>query len=149
MVPNGACPRCGADVPAEANFCPTCGLGQSNVATDRTERHVALSLAGGVPMLVVTSGASAGSRYAIVDAVTSIGRHPDSGVFLDDVSVSRRHAEIRSVDGGPTIADVGSLNGTYVNGERIEGEVSLVEGDQVQVGKFKLVYVVGGHGGDA
>lgn len=146
------CPRCGADVTSDANFCPTCGLElPSSPVSALTEQHpvVGVGAEDEVPMLVVTRGATAGSRYAAAGPTTSIGRHPDSGVFLDDVSVSRRHAELRRSGGALSIVDNGSLNGTYVNGQRIEAEVSLVEGDQIQVGKFKLVFVVGGHGGDA
>lgn len=152
MTDSIECPRCGAVAAADANFCPTCGLElPSSPVTATTEQHPAVTVGADedVPMLVVTRGATAGSRYAAVGPTTSIGRHPDSGVFLDDVSVSRRHAELRRSGTGVTIVDSGSLNGTYVNGQRIEAEVSLVEGDQLQVGKFKLVFVVGGHGGDA
>ena len=76
--------------------------------------------------------------------MTRAGRHPESEIFLDDVTVSRRHAEFeRKADGGFEIRDDGSLNGTYVNRERIE-EQRLAGGDEVQIGKFKLVYLVGG-----
>jgi pSer/pThr/pTyr-binding forkhead associated (FHA) protein len=79
--------------------------------------------------------------------VTTIGRHPDSSVFLDDVTVSRRHAEIRLSGSEHELRDAGSLNGTYVNGKRVD-TVVLAEGDQVQIGKFKLVFVLGVPGGD-
>jgi pSer/pThr/pTyr-binding forkhead associated (FHA) protein len=71
-----------------------------------------------------------------------IGRHPDSDIFLDDVTVSRKHAEIRRGDDGFGLHDVGSLNGTYVNRERVE-EAPLASGDEIQVGKFKLVFLAG------
>lgn len=150
-MPSGTCPRCGSDVAADANFCPTCGHELSAVAGDRTERHAAVvaDVGDDVVVLVVTRGASAGSRYALTGEVVSVGRHPQSEVFLDDVSVSRHHAEIRRVGADHAIRDVGSLNGTYVNGHRIEAEVSLVEGDQLQIGKFKLVVVMGSRGADA
>ena len=77
--------------------------------------------------------------------VTQAGRHPESDIFLDDITVSRRHVEITPTeDGAFIIRDVGSLNGTYVNRERIE-EVTLAPGDEVQIGKFKLVYLVAGN----
>lgn len=99
-------------------------------------------------MMVVVRGQNAGSRYAMSGPVTTIGRHPDSDVFLDDVTVSRRHAEVRrTADGGLELVDVGSLNGSYVNGRRVERE-TLAEGDQLQVGKYRLVVVVGAGGGD-
>ena len=75
--------------------------------------------------------------------VTTIGRHPDSDVFLNDITVSRRHVEVERSGDGYRIRDVGSLNGTYVNRELIESERPLVNGDEVQVGRFKLVFVVG------
>jgi len=98
--------------------------------------------------LVVTRGPLAGSRYVVGGPWTTIGRHPESGVFLDDVSVSRRHAEVSETEHGLVITDTGSLNGTYINGERIAESVALVEGDQLQIGKFKLVVVNGARHGD-
>jgi pSer/pThr/pTyr-binding forkhead associated (FHA) protein len=94
--------------------------------------------AGGI--LVVKRGPNAGSRYPLVGDVTRAGRHPESDIFLDDITVSRRHAEFIRRDGEYSVRDVGSLNGTYVNRERIE-EVQLSSGDEVQIGKFKLVYL--------
>ena len=148
MPDEQACPQCGQLNPAESNFCSVCGTALP--AEDHTETHTSLSplLDGEAPLLVVVRGANAGSRFALVGDVTTIGRHPDSDVFLDDVTVSRRHAEIRRTpQGGFEVADAGSLNGTYVDGERIE-IAELVEGSQLQVGKFRLVVVVGGAGGD-
>ena len=104
--------------------------------------------AGEVGQLVVTRGATAGRPLRPGRrASTSIGRHPDSDIFLDDVTVSRRHAEVRrGPDGQYVLSDVGSLNGTYLDGDRIE-EAALREGAQVQVGKFRLVFVIGTLGG--
>ena len=79
-------------------------------------------------------------RFDLVTDVTRAGRHPESDIFLDDITVSRRHAEFMKSHGGYTVRDVGSLNGTYVNRERIE-EAVLSSGDEVQIGKFKLVYL--------
>jgi pSer/pThr/pTyr-binding forkhead associated (FHA) protein len=93
----------------------------------------------GGPLLVVQRGPSAGSRFLLDTEVVSAGRHPDSEIFLDDVTVSRRHAEFRRVPDGYVVADVGSLNGTYVNRDRID-EVALQGGDEVQIGKYRLVY---------
>ena len=93
----------------------------------------------GSALLVVQRGPSAGSRFLLDTPVVSAGRHPDSEIFLDDVTVSRRHAEFRRTDDGYTVADVGSLNGTYVNRDRID-EVALQGGDEVQIGKYRLVY---------
>jgi pSer/pThr/pTyr-binding forkhead associated (FHA) protein len=93
----------------------------------------------GSALLVVQRGPSAGSRFLLDTDVVSAGRHPDSEIFLDDVTVSRRHAEFRRGSDGYTVADVGSLNGTYVNRDRID-EVALQGGDEVQIGKYRLVY---------
>ena len=93
--------------------------------------------------LVVASGHQAGTRYAITSEWIAVGRHPDSDVFLDDITVSRRHVELSTNNTGHVIRDVGSLNGTYLNGERLEdSEVSLTNGDELQIGKFKLLYLV-------
>jgi hypothetical protein len=97
------------------------------------------ALPAGSALLVVQRGPSAGSRFLLDTDVVSAGRHPDSEIFLDDVTVSRRHAEFRRGPDGYTVADVGSLNGTYVNRDRID-EVALQGGDEVQIGKYRLVY---------
>ena len=98
----------------------------------------------GLPMdsalLLVKRGPNAGSRFVLNQAVTSAGRHPISDIFLDDVTVSRRHAEFRWQNDELHIIDVGSLNGTYVNHEPVETAL-LVNGDEVQIGKFRLVFV--------
>lgn len=102
-------------------------------------------LADGTALLVVKRGPNAGSRYLLKAEVVTAGRHPDSDIFLDDVSVSRRHAEFRRVEGGFEVVDVGSLNGTYVNRETIDSSV-LSGGDEIQIGKFRLVYLTGQQG---
>ena len=93
-------------------------------------------------LFVVNQGAKAGARYALDTDVVSLGRDPDSDIFLDDVTVSRRHAEVQRDGARYSIRDVGSLNGTYVNRQLVEHD-ELNEGDEVQVGKFKLVFVHG------
>ena len=93
-------------------------------------------------LLVVQRGPNAGSRFLLDTDVTSAGRAPDSDIFLDDVTVSRRHAEFTRAAQGYLVRDVGSLNGTYVNRERIE-EVLLADGDEVQIGKYRLVFLTG------
>jgi hypothetical protein len=97
------------------------------------------ALPAGSALLVVQRGPSAGSRFLLDTDVVSAGRHPESEIFLDDVTVSRRHAEFRRGPEGYRVADVGSLNGTYVNRDRID-EVTLQGGDEVQIGKYRLVY---------
>ena len=89
---------------------------------------------------MVKRGPNAGSRFLLDQDVTTAGRHPDSDIFLDDVTVSRRHAEFRREGSGYAVHDVGSLNGTYVNRERVDA-APLSGGDEVQIGKFRLVYL--------
>ena len=92
-------------------------------------------------MLVVKRGPNAGSRFPLHQAVTSAGRDPRSDIFLDDVTVSRRHAEFRSERGELQVADISSLNGTYVNGQPIDSAV-LTNGDEIQMGKFRLALLI-------
>jgi len=98
----------------------------------------------GLPMdsalLVVKRGPNAGSRFLLDQPVTTAGRHPVSDIFLDDVTVSRRHAEFRWHNDELRIVDVGSLNGTYVNREPVQTAL-LVNGDDIQIGKFRLVFL--------
>lgn len=93
----------------------------------------------GSALLVVLRGPNAGARFLLDTERLSAGRHPDSDLFLDDVTVSRRHAEFRRSEGGYSVVDVGSLNGTYVNRDRVD-ETQLTNGDEVQIGKYRLVY---------
>ncbi|MFD3976449.1 FHA domain-containing protein [Streptomyces cyaneofuscatus] len=98
------------------------------------------ALPGGSALLVVRRGPNSGSRFLLDSDLTTAGRHPQSDIFLDDVTVSRRHVEFRrGPDGSFTVGDVGSLNGTYVNRERIDS-VLLSNGDEVQIGKYRLVF---------
>jgi pSer/pThr/pTyr-binding forkhead associated (FHA) protein len=100
------------------------------------------ALPSGSALLVVKRGPNAGSRFLLDRDTTSAGRHPDSDIFLDDVTVSRRHAEFRREGGEFVVIDVGSLNGTYVNREPVDQAV-LANGDEVQIGKFRLVFLNG------
>jgi pSer/pThr/pTyr-binding forkhead associated (FHA) protein len=93
----------------------------------------------GSALLVVTRGPNAGSQFLLDQACTSAGRHPDSDIFLDDVTVSRRHAEFRAEHDAIHVVDTGSLNGTYLNREPVDSAV-LTNGDEVQIGKFRLVF---------
>lgn len=103
-------------------------------------------LPAGSALLVVKRGPNAGSRFLLDQPTTSAGRHPDSDIFLDDVTVSRRHAEFRQEEGDFQVVDVGSLNGTYVNREPVDSAV-LANGDEVQIGKFRLVFLTGPRSG--
>jgi len=104
------------------------------------------ALPGGSALLVVKRGPNAGSRFLLDQDTTSAGRHPESDIFLDDVTVSRRHAEFRREGGEFVVVDVGSLNGTYVNREPVDTAV-LANGDEVQIGKFRLVFLTGPRSG--
>jgi pSer/pThr/pTyr-binding forkhead associated (FHA) protein len=94
-------------------------------------------------MLIVRRGPSEGTSFVLEGELTTIGRSDESDLLLDDVTVSRRHAEVTRTDEGWRLRDVGSLNGTYVNRERIDS-VLLAGGDEVQIGKYRFVFLVGG-----
>ena len=89
---------------------------------------------------VVTDGPIAGSKYILQQGKSSLGRHPESSIFFDDITVSRRHAEVTLSNGIARVSDVGSLNGTYLNRRQIDESEQMVPGDVLQIGKFKLVY---------
>jgi hypothetical protein len=112
------------------------GLGQA-------DREALAALPAGSALLVVRRGPNAGSRFLLDSDVTTVGRSPDSDIFLDDVTVSRRHAEFVRSAQGFLVRDVGSLNGTYVDRNLIQ-EALLRDGDEVQVGKYRLVFHDGG-----
>jgi pSer/pThr/pTyr-binding forkhead associated (FHA) protein len=97
----------------------------------------------GNAMLLVQRGPDAGSRFLLDQDVVSAGRHPSSDIFLDDISVSRRHATFSRRGSGYVVTDLGSLNGTYVNRDRIDGDIPLAGGDEVQLGKYRLIYFPG------
>jgi hypothetical protein len=125
----------------------TLHMGSIDEALEGTETEVvpgrvAGSLPPGMALLVVRRGPNAGARFLLDHDVTTSGRHPDSDIFLDDVTVSRRHAEFHRGSSTFTVRDVGSLNGTYVNRERVESAM-LSNGDEVQIGKFRLVFIAG------
>ncbi|MDQ3619573.1 MAG: zinc-ribbon and FHA domain-containing protein [Actinomycetota bacterium] len=153
------CNNCGHRNPEGSNFCSSCGTplaeseGQDTTITFmpgeleadlEEEVHVSPEeLEGGRGVLIVKRGPNAGSKFFLDTDTTGVGRHPESDIFLDDITVSRRHAEIRRGRDGFSLHDVGSLNGTYVNRERVEG-AELRSGDEIQIGKFKLVFLSGG-----
>ena len=165
-MPSVFCTSCGEANPDGARYCSRCGtplmrragervadttstisIGGSDLDVDQFDEADAdaaavAALPPGTALLAVRRGPNAGSRFLLDSDLTLVGRHPDSDIFLDDVTVSRRHAEFYREGGRFTVRDVGSLNGTYVNRERIE-EASLNPGDEVQVGKFRLVFLLG------
>lgn len=160
------CNQCGHSNTDDARFCSNCGAALKGSGTaapsetstitiggavetgEPTEKAEGLSAADqaavdalppGSALLVVRRGPNSGSRFLLDSDTTTAGRHPSSDIFLDDVTVSRRHAEFVRSEDGFRVRDVGSLNGTYVNRERID-EAVLAGGDEVQVGKYRLVF---------
>ena len=105
----------------------------------RDEQATVDALNPGTALLIVLRGPNTGARFLLDDAEVTTGRGPDSDIFLDDVTVSRKHAVFPRDGQGYGVRDVGSLNGTYVNKERID-QATLRTGDEVQIGKFRLVY---------
>jgi len=101
----------------------------------------------GSAMLLVQRGPDAGARFLLDRDTVTVGRHPDSDIFLDDISVSRRHATFDRSPQGYVVTDLGSLNGTYVNRDRIDGPITLSGGDEVQIGKYRLIYFAGSAAG--
>ena len=151
------CRRCGHDNERGANFCSACGaqLGDdedTTVALSLIEDRQALDdelggllnrLPPGSAMLVVRRGPNAGSTFVLEKDETTLGRHPDSDIFLDDVTVSRRHALVRRAGGGYAVSDAGSLNGTYVDHQQVE-DAELLDLNELQIGRFVLTFVIGG-----
>jgi pSer/pThr/pTyr-binding forkhead associated (FHA) protein len=146
------CPECGFQSPEAANFCSRCGALIARDVRDETTQSIdpgemtvedvlALETESAGPALVVRAGGGrAGERFVPSGDRTLIGRSPDCDIFLDDVTVSRRHAEILRDGATTSIRDLGSLNGTFVNRRRIETAV-LEEDDEVQIGKYRLTYL--------
>lgn len=116
-------------------------LDDATVAVDAAVEDMA-TLACGSAMLVVKRGPNAGSLFALDYPVMSAGRHPASDIFLDDITVSRRHAEFRREQGEFRVVDLGSLNSTYVNREPVDS-AALTDGDEIQIGNFRLVFLTG------
>jgi len=160
LAPTVFCNRCGHHHPEGTHFCSSCGaVLERSIAGDpatTTIRFTPVGAAGeagenevnvavgdvppGAGVLAVMRGPDAGSRYLLSVGLTTLGRHPDNDIFLDDVTVSRRQAEITATGCTFAMRDLDSLNGTYLNGERAE-EAVLHSGDELQIGKFRLVFV--------
>ena len=151
------CRRCGHHNEADANYCSSCGTALTGDDDETTLSLAALEdrqaieeefgglldeIPSGTGLLVVRRGPNQGSSFILDRTVTSLGRHPDSDIFLDDVTVSRRHAEITRNDRGYDVRDAGSLNGTYVDHERVE-VAPLRDLNELQIGRFVLTFVLG------
>jgi pSer/pThr/pTyr-binding forkhead associated (FHA) protein len=151
------CPECGFQNPEAANYCSKCGAllirdepGTHTTMTftpeETSEDDSALSLneirVEGPALVVRSGGGRAGETFAVESERVEVGRSPDAEVFLDDVTVSRRHALVLKRDDGYYIDDQESLNGTYVNRRRVES-AKLEDGDEVQIGKYRLTFLEG------
>ena len=150
------CVRCGHANEAQANYCSSCGLPLGSVDADTTLTLAAVSAAEdsddlahylddlppGVGLLVARQGPETGSSYRLDSEVTTVGRHPDSQVFLDDITVSRRHVSLARRAKGYVLDDTGSLNGTYVNRRRVD-RCELRHGDEIQIGRYRFTFVEG------
>lgn len=130
--------------PSDATMTFTGGFAAQVAALDgdvtAEEQEAISSLPSGSALLVVRRGPNIGARFLLDADTTTVGRHPDADIFLDDVTVSRRHADFLRDGRRFAVSDLGSLNGTYLNGERITGTVGLADGAEVQVGKFRLTF---------
>ncbi len=148
------CPECGFQNPEAANYCAKCGSllvpeesGEATMAftpeqaeEQRQAELAELGISG--PALVVRSGGGrTGETFVLEGDETTIGRSPECDIFLDDVTVSRRHSIVRRRGGGLEIEDLGSLNGTYLNRKRIDSPARLSDGDELQIGKYRLTFL--------
>ena len=148
------CPECGFQNPESANYCSKCGAllvkdeggaetTQTYTPEEITDEEGPLDeIAAEGPALVVRSGGGrAGEHFIPQGDRTTIGRSPDNDIFLDDVTVSRKHAVVLQSGGELRIEDLGSLNGTFVNRRRIDSATRLESGDEVQIGKYRLSFI--------
>jgi pSer/pThr/pTyr-binding forkhead associated (FHA) protein len=145
------CSHCGHPNRDDARFCVECGRPLHEDVTvslqpiegdDEGSEEFPFpndELQPGQALLLVKRGPNAGSTFLLKEEETTVGRDPGSAIFLDDVTVSRRHAIVRRGDDGWSVVDSGSLNGTYVNGEQVD-ESKLATSDELQIGKFKLTF---------
>jgi hypothetical protein len=146
------CPECGHHNRESARFCGRCGAsllepdaGEATQAfaayvEDESAAEAAEEAAEGAMLVIRIGGGRAGEQFPIGSDRMAIGRAPNADVFLDDITVSREHAVLDRRDDGLHLSDSGSLNGTYVNRQRIES-VRLADGDEVQIGKYRLTYI--------
>jgi pSer/pThr/pTyr-binding forkhead associated (FHA) protein len=135
------------EVPDETSTIPLIEADTEEMSVD--DVTAVENLPSGSAMLLVQRGPDAGARFLLDTDVVTVGRHPDSDIFLDDISVSRRHATFTRTAGQYVVSDLGSLNGSYVNRDRIDTDVALSGGDEVQIGKYRLIFFSGSPRGNA
>lgn len=146
------CPECGSPQSDAHRFCARCGAplparhqdttGPFPIADAEGAAGITLPKGSGPALAVLSGGGLDGEIFALGPGTLTIGRAGDCDVFLDDVTVSRHHATLTLAEGGALLVDLGSMNGTYINRRRIEAEERLEDGDEVQVGKFRLTFLV-------
>ena len=126
-------------VPGQADLLHSDLSHEAPVVLSPADQAMVEALRPGTALLIALRGPNAGARFLLDDSEVSTGRHPKSDIFLDDVTVSRRHAIFVNTDEGYSVQDIGSLNGTYVNRQLVDVQ-PLKTGDEVMVGKFRLTY---------
>lgn len=151
------CFKCGFECADTARFCSHCGAQLESMSDTTTSLPIiddsdfgrprrndaAHGLAPGDALLMVRLGPGDESRFLIDADTTTVGRHPESDIFLDDITVSRHHAKFIKQDGALYLEDLGSLNGTYINRTLIDGRAIIRDGDEVQIGKYRATIAVG------
>lgn len=158
------CPQCGSETKPGARFCSDCGTKLYQNTGDTTtmfrtvvdvpaggdlspdEQAAVRELRRGDALLLVNRGGNDGARFLIDSDVTTVGRHPESDIFLDDITVSRHHAKFIRTGEQMFLEDLGSLNGTYVNRTLVDGRALLRQGDEIQIGKYRATFSLGEQG---
>lgn len=152
MASESSCPSCGMEVGVGAVTCPSCGAEIKETTASfaplgepgGSSSDVALECSDG-PLLVVRKGPEVGERFYLDRPSVSVGRDPSADIFLNDITVSRKHAILHVSVGEVSVTDAGSLNGTYVNGVSVDRAV-LRNGDALQIGRFQMIFFAGGEG---
>lgn len=157
------CRECGQEVQSDAKFCSNCGAALQESSGDTTTMLAAVAeehehelssedleavrgLSGADALLIINPGGSDSARVLINSDITTVGRHPRTDVFLDDITVSRNHAKFVREGRDIYLEDQGSLNGTYVNRKLVDSRVRLQQDDEIQIGKYRATIRFGESG---
>lgn len=158
------CPQCGRESQPGARFCSNCGAQLHDSTGDTTtmfpsfqemdreneltpeEQSAVSELPPGNALLIVKRGDGGGARFLIDEDVITVGRHPESDIFLDDITVSRHHAKFLRIEGNIYLEDLGSLNGTYINRTLVDDKALVRQGDEIQIGKYRATFSLGEQG---